>query len=72
MSGLQRPERFVLRWGEEEEWGHLAVVAGDRKPRWLGFVRLEGDAAFRELAKSALVCGEMREVWLARHRRKET
>lgn len=72
MSGTQRRERFVLRWGEEEEWGHLAVVTGDRKPRWVGFVRLEGDAAFRELTKNALVCGGMREVRLARHRRGET
>lgn len=69
MSGSQGPQRFVLRWGEEEEWAHLAVVAGGRKPRWLGFVRLEGDTAFRELTRNALVCGGMREVWL--HRREQ-
>jgi hypothetical protein len=72
MSGPQGRERFVLRWGEDEQWGHLAAVTGDRKPRWVGFVRLEGDAAFRELAENALVCGGMREVWLARHRREGT
>lgn len=71
MNGKQGRERFVLRWGEDEEWGHLAVTTGGRKPRWVGFVRLEGDAAFRELTKNAQVCGGIREVWLVRHRPEE-
>lgn len=72
MTGKQRQEHFVLRWSEDEEWGHLAVVTGNRKPRWLGFVRLDGDAAFRELAENSVACGGMREVWLSRRRREES
>jgi hypothetical protein len=61
------PDLFVLRWGEEEEWGHLAAVASQRrKPVLVGFVRLDDDPVFRKLTRNSVPGRNgMREVWFS-------
>jgi hypothetical protein len=61
------PDLFVLRWGEEEEWGHLAAVDSQRrKPVLVGFVRLDDDPVFRKLTQNYVPGRDgMREVWFS-------
>jgi hypothetical protein len=65
MTEVPVRERFVLRWDEETQWGHLGVVAGSGKPQWVGFVSLEDAPLFRTLAKESFIRGNMREVWFS-------
>lgn len=58
---------FIVRWDDEQRWGHLAVYAGrGKKPRFMGWVNLDCNPRFASLAqKYALLVGTtgLREVW---------
>jgi hypothetical protein len=67
-AGMDESDRdlFVLRWGEEEEWGHLAASTGPRKPVFVGFVWLDCDPTFQALTREYSIAEDgMREVWFS-------
>lgn len=62
-SGSRSVNLFVLRWHPDADWGHLAVVTGQGKPTFLGFISLESDLVAGFTGEFSVCAGGMREVW---------